>query len=219
MGCTKGYLEVEKPNSKVLLIEDDRSLVRILEAFLKQEGYPVTIAHDSPEALDALTHSTPELILMDLALPPSNRVQEGIQLMEQSFQRAPCAKVVIMTGEGTLDTALACIRRGAEDYLIKPINPIALSVILERALKRQRLERLTEALQKERSANGKLGRILGKSFLMQRVFAQIQHAAQRDANVLILGESGTGKGLVAETIHDLSSRRNAPFVKVNLSIA
>jgi two-component system response regulator AtoC len=215
MGHAQGYLEVEKSNSQVLLIEDDPSLARILEAFLQEEGYPVTIAHNSPEALDALARCAPELILMDLALPPSNRVEEGIQLMEQSLRRVPSAKVVIMTGEGTLDTALSCIRRGAEDYLIKPINPSALSVILERALKRQRLERLTETLQKERSAGGKLGKILGSSFLMQRVFSQIHHAAQRDANVLILGESGTGKGLVAETIHDLSPRRNGPFVKVN----
>ncbi|MEW6443594.1 MAG: sigma-54 dependent transcriptional regulator [bacterium] len=214
-GHSEAYLEVEKSKSAVLLVEDDPTLARILELFLREEGYPVTLARSSPEAVDALRISSPELVLMDLALPPSNQVGEGMELMEQCFRRVPQAKVIIVTGEGTLETALSCIRKGAEDYLIKPINPSSLSVILERALKRQKLERLTETLQKERSATGRLGKILGSSFLMQRVFAQVLHAAQRDANVLVLGESGTGKGLVAETIHDLSPRRSQPFVKVN----
>ena len=110
---------------------------------------------------------------------------------------------------------MACIRQGAEDYLVKPIDLEKLSVIFERALQRQKLEQWMRTIPAERIEKARLGRLLGQSFLIQRVYAKIRHAAERDANVLILGESGTGKGLVAETIHGLSKRRDKPFVKVN----
>lgn len=210
-----GYLDIDRSRAHVLLVEDDRPLARLLGSYLQEQGYPVTCTYDASEALSLLVRRSPEIILMDLALPPSNRVEEGIRLMEQSLRHLPQTKVIVMTGEGTLETALSCVRSGAEDYLVKPVNPSVLAVVLERALKRQRIEKLAAALKAEKSAENRLGRIVGRSFLMQRVFDEIRSAAQRDVNVLILGESGTGKGLVARTIHDLSSRRNGPFVQVN----
>ena len=135
--------------------------------------------------------------------------------MEFCLRSAPPTKIVIISGEGTVDTAMACIRQGAEDYLVKPIDLEKLSVIFERALQRQKLEQWMATVRTERVEKARLGKLLGQSFLMQRVFAKIRHAAERDANVLILGESGTGKGLVAKTIHELSNRREKPFVKVN----
>lgn len=210
-----GYLDIDRSRAHVLLVEDDRSLAGLLGSFLQEQGYPVTCTYDAPEALALLVQRSPEVIVMDLALPPSNRVEEGIRLMEQSLRHLPQTKVIVMTGEGTLETALSCVRRGAEDYLVKPVNPTVLAVVLERALKRQMVEKLAALLKAEKISQGRLGRIVGRSFGMQRVFEQIRSAAQRDVNVLLLGESGTGKGLVARTIHDLSPRRSGPFVKVN----
>lgn len=215
MELQPGYLEIDRSRAHVLLVEDDRSLAGLLGSFLQEQGYPVTCTHDAPEALALLVRRSPEVILMDLALPPSNCVEEGIRLMEQSLRHLPQTKVIVMTGEGTLETALSCVRRGAEDYLVKPVNPSVLAVVLDRALKRQRIEKLAAALRAEKTTESRLGRIVGRSFLMARVFDQIRSAAQRDVNVLILGESGTGKGLVARTIHDLSPRRSGPFVQVN----
>ena len=215
MQSPQDYPEVEKAKTRVLVVEDDPSLCRLLESFLRQESYQVTSCHTAPEAVIHLQSKTFHLVLLDLALPPSNRVSEGLALMEYCFRSAPHTKIVIISGEGTVDTAMACIRQGAEDYLVKPIDLEKLSVIFERALQRQKLEQWMRTIQDERIEKARLGRLLGQSFLIQRAYAKIRHAAERDANVLILGESGTGKGLVAETIHGLSKRRDKPFVKVN----
>ncbi len=215
MQSPQDYPELEKAEIRVLVVEDDPSLCRILESFLRQESYQVTSCRTAPQAAERLKKERFHLVLLDLALPPSNSISEGLALMEYCLRSAKHTKIVIISGEGTVDTAMACIRKGAEDYLVKPIDLTKLSVIFERALERQKLEQWTETIQSERIQKASLGRLLGQSFLMQRVFVKIRHAAQRDANVLILGESGTGKGLVAETIHDLSKRRDKPLVKVN----
>jgi len=215
MQSAQEYPELEKAKTRVLVVEDDASLCRILESFLRQEAYQVTSCNTAPEASERLKAESFHLVLLDLALPPTNNVSEGLALMEYCLRSAKHTKIVIISGEGTVDTAMACIRQGAEDYLVKPIDLAKLSVIFERALQRQKLEQWTETIQSERVRKARLGRLLGQSFLMQRVYAKIRNAAERDANVLILGESGTGKGLVAETIHDLSKRRDKPFVKVN----
>ena len=215
MQSAQEYPELEKAKTRVLVVEDDASLCRILESFLRQEAYQVTSCNTAPEASERLKAESFHLVLLDLALPPTNNVSEGLALMEYCLRSAKHTKIVIISGEGTVDTAMACIRQGAEDYLVKPIDLAKLSVIFERALQRQKLEQWTETIQRERVRKARLGRLLGQSFLMQRVYAKIRHAAERDANVLILGESGTGKGLVAETIHELSKRRDKPFVKVN----
>lgn len=215
MHSPQDYPEVEKAKTRVLVIEDDPSLCRILASFLRQESYQVTSCNTAPEALEHLKAESFHLLLLDLSLPPSNRVSEGLALMEHCLRSARQTKIIIISGEGTVDTAMACIRQGAEDYLVKPIDLGKLSVIFERTLQRQKLEQWMETVRCERIEKASLGRLLGQSFLMQRVYAKVRHAAKRDANVLILGESGTGKGLVAETIHGLSGRRDKPFVKVN----
>ncbi len=215
MEKSSAYLLVEKEHASVLIVEDDRSLARLLETYLRQEHYPVHTAHTIPEAKRLLIETRPHLILLDLALPPTNDVNQGLDFMRHCLKAVPHAKIIIMTGEGTMDTAMTCIRQGAEDYLVKPINLGTLSVILERALKRQKLEQEMALLQKARTRKAQMGKLLGESFLMQRVFEKVRHAAQRDDNVLLLGESGTGKGVVAETLHALSGRKANRLVKVN----
>jgi len=211
------YLQVEKEKTPVLIVEDDRPLARLLASFLEQENYQVTICHCPQEAARHLRHDHPHLLLLDLALPPSNHIDEGLRFMTRCLQKSQRTKIVIMTGEGTMDTAMNCLSQGAEDYLVKPVKLSAMSVIFERALKRRKLELLMESMRETRRENARLGNLIGESFLMQRIFEKIRTAAQLEDNVLLLGESGTGKGLVAETIHGLSRRRGGPFVKVNCS--
>jgi len=210
-----GYLEVEKRNASLLIVEDDQSLNRILESYLREEGYQVKTCLTIPSAEEMIRTESQHIILADLALPPTCDVQDGLRFMKLCLQTVPHTKVVVITGEGTMDTAISCMRQGAEDYLVKPVNLSALSVILERALKHRMLEQHMEALLQKRLEKARLGSILGESFLMQRVFDKVRLAAQRDDNVLVLGESGTGKGVVAQMIHDLSRRRDRAFVKVN----
>jgi len=217
MNTSDRYLQVEKENTPVLIVEDDRPLARLLGSFLQQESYRVTICHGVQEAARLLREERPHLLLLDLALPPTNNIQEGLRFMSHCLQESHHTKIVIMTGEGTMDTAMNCLCHGAEDYLVKPVQLGAMSVIFERALKRRKLELLMESMREARMENARLGNLIGESFLMQRVFEKIRLAAERDDNVLLLGESGTGKGVVAETIHALSRRRDRPFVKVNCS--
>ena len=161
MGHAQGYLEVEKSNSQVLVVEDDPSLCRILESFLRQESYQVTSCNTAPEASERLRAESFHLVLLDLALPPSNNVSEGLALMEYCLRSAQHTKIVIISGEGTVDTAMACIRKGAEDYLVKPIDLAKLSVIFERALQRQKLEQWTETIRSERVRKARLGKASG----------------------------------------------------------
>jgi len=209
------YLHVEKATSSVLIVEDDFSLACLLKSYLHQETYQASICHTPREALKNLQTRPPDLILLDLSLPPMHNVNEGLQFMTACLPTSPHSKIIIMTGEGTRDTAVNCIRLGAEDYLVKPIDLSALSVIIERALKHRNLELRLASMQKERREKACLGKLLGESFLMQRVFDKIHQAARTDDNILLQGESGTGKGLAAETIHIMSRRKNKPFVKVN----
>jgi len=217
MQAHDGYLQLEKEKTPVLIVEDDRPLARLLGSFLQQEHYRVTVCHGIPEAAVHLREERPHILLLDLALPPSNSIEEGLRFMTHCLQESHRTKIVIMTGEGTMDTAMHCLCHGADDYLVKPVQLSTMSVIFERALQRRKLELLMESLREERLENARLGDLIGESFLMQRVFEKIRLAAERDENVLLLGESGTGKGLVAQTIHGLSRRRDRPFVKVNCS--
>ena len=217
MNTADGYLRLEKEKTPVLIVEDDRPLARLLGSFLQQENYRVTICHAIPEAARHLREEQPHILLLDLALPPSNSIEEGLRFMTRCLQESHRTKIVIMTGEGTMDTAMNCLCHGAEDYLVKPVQLAAVSVIFERALQRRKLELLIESMRDARLERARLGELIGESFRIQRVFEKIRLAAQRDDNVLLLGESGTGKGLVAKTIHGLSRRRDRPFVKVNCS--
>jgi len=210
-----GYLAVEKANAPLLLVEDDLALCRILETYLREEGYRVTSCLTVSAAAEHLRNHPPHLILTDLSLPPTCDVEEGLKFVKECLRTVPQGKIVVMTGEGTMDTAIHCLRQGVEDYLVKPVNLATLSVILERALQHRTLEQLMEAMRRERMERARLGGLLGESFLMQRVFEKLRLAAMRDDNVLLLGESGTGKGLAARMIHALSRRKDGPFVKVN----
>jgi DNA-binding NtrC family response regulator len=201
--------------SRILIVEDDPVLLDQLTWALK-ERFQVLRARDATEGR-RLWASDPDVYLFDMRLPPSGQVDEGLNLLRDLRQREPDATVVMMSGEGERRDAIRAIELGAFDFFQKPVDSAELRVILARALERRRLLAENRALRQQARENGSFGRLVGKSGPMVRLFREIEKVAPSDATVLIQGESGTGKELVAHSIHAGSSRRERPFVAVNVS--
>ncbi|MBZ5533297.1 MAG: sigma-54 dependent transcriptional regulator [Acidobacteriia bacterium] len=197
----------------VLVVDDDPSLTRTLQEFLEEEGYLVEIAHDGEEAL-AIQKKNPRicLALLDLMMP----LTDGITLMEQLRREDPDLAVMIMTGFGTIETAVEAIKRGAEDYLTKPLEPEAVKKKVGRIVEvfrlRSRVSQLESHLHRCRPSFDSLVYV---SPLMQRAVEKARTAAESDSPVLVLGETGTGKELLARAIHAASGRAANQFVPVN----
>jgi putative PEP-CTERM system response regulator len=205
----------EATRGRILIVEDDPVLLDQLTWALK-ERFQVLRARDATEGR-RLWASDPDVYLFDMRLPPSGQVDEGLNLLKDVRQREPDATVVMMSGEGERRDAIRAIELGAFDFFQKPVDSAELRVILARALERRRLLAENRALREQARENGSFGRLVGKSSAMLRLFREIEKVAPSDATVLIQGESGTGKELVAHSIHAGSSRRERPFVAVNVS--
>lgn len=196
----------------ILVVDDDARLAGTLREFLEQEGYAVEVALSAAEAL-ALHERHPNLAvaLVDLIMP----VTDGLALMEELHRRDPDLAVVIMTGFGTIETAVEAIKRGAEDYLTKPFDHQAVRKKVARLMEvfelRDRVLRLEANLQRSSSFET----IVTASPVFQRVLEKARVAAGSDASVLLLGETGTGKEMLARAIHAASPRAGRPFAPVN----
>jgi DNA-binding NtrC family response regulator len=200
---------------RILIVEDDPILLDQLFWALKGK-FDVLRARDAQEGR-GLCDSEPDLYLLDMRLPPSNEVEEGLNLLKGVRQRDPDATVIMMSGEGERRDALKAMELGAFDFFKKPIDPEELRVILGRALERRRLLAENRVLRAQARGDGSFGQLIGKSAPMLRLFREIGKVAPSDATVLIQGESGTGKELVAHSIHAGSPRSDRPFVPVNVS--
>jgi two-component system NtrC family response regulator len=195
-------------------VEDDAILLEQLTWALKGK-FAVSAARDATHGR-GLCESEPDLYLFDLRLPPSGQVQEGMDLLRYVRKRDPDSTVVMMSGEGEREHALRAIALGAFDFFQKPIDTAELLLILHRALERRRLlAENRELRQAARPLSASLGRIIGQSAPMKALARDIERVAGSDATVLILGESGTGKDLVAQSIHAGSPRHDRAFVAVN----
>jgi len=202
-----------RQHCKILVVDDDASLAHTLRHFLEQEGYTVEVALSPAEALE-IQATTPDLMLalIDLIMPLS----DGLKLMEQMRQSNPDLPVIIMTGFATIETAVESVKRGAEDYLTKPFDPDTVRKKVGRVMEmmelRKRLAQLEANLHERRVPFESLVYV---SPMMQRVVELARTAAESDASVLLLGETGTGKEMLARVIHGTSRRASAPFVAVN----
>ncbi len=208
---------------RVVILDDDREMVSLLEDFLTSEGYlisPFSNALDALTALrpsGALAHDKNEgdidLIITDLKMAQ----MDGMQFLQVIKSERPEIPVVLITAFGSIDTAIEAMKKGAYHYLVKPFKLTEMAVIVQRAVERRALTRenfnLKEQLKKERGIEG----IVGNSKPMQTVFDLIKRVSNSQANVLITGESGTGKEMVARAIHSLSERREKPFIAINCS--
>jgi len=195
----------------ILVVDDERDIRELVKEILEDEGYEVGVAENGEAARRARRERRPDLILLDIWMPDV----DGITLLKEwSDERGPACPVIIMSGHGTVETAVEATRLGAYDFIEKPLSMAKLLLTISRALDAERLRRENLGLRKYAPP---LLEPLGKSGVMQRLREQIQRVAQHDAWVLISGEPGTGKELCARYLHNCSPRRNAPFVDVSVA--
>ena len=201
-----------RPRLKVLVVDDDAATRDGLKALLETWGYAATAAPEGKAALDICNANLPHAVVTDLMMPGMT----GLEFVEALGARAQQLAVIMVTGQGTIETAVQAIKLGAYDYLIKPLEPPKLREVLERGLKQVALAREANALrQKLESPLGSYGELIGKSPPMRQLYQRLGQIAPTDAAVVVSGESGTGKELVARTLHDLSPRRDGEFLALN----
>ena len=196
---------------RVLIVEDDAPARKGMADLLSLWGYEVTTASDGAEALERVAEESPAVVVSDLVMPG----MDGLALLSALRVDHPEITVIMLTGQGSIESAVQAMKEGAYDYLTKPLDPARLQILLERALDRAESVREVHRLRRELRHRGAFGRLVAGTPAMQEITRQIEQVAPTDATVLVLGESGTGKELVARTIHDHSARRRGPFVAVN----
>jgi DNA-binding NtrC family response regulator len=197
--------------SRILLVDDDAGLRRIIQFKLSKNGYTVTSAADGAEALSLLRHHQYDLILSDLKMPNL----DGLELLAQVKKLQPDTQVILMTAYATVSQAVQAVKLGAFDYLTKPFDDDQLFLVLEKALKVSRLEEENRHLKDQLKGLSGGRQMAGISAKFRGMMTLIEKIAPTDATILISGESGTGKELVARTIHRLSPRRDKEFIAVN----
>jgi two-component system response regulator AtoC len=194
----------------VLLVDDDAETLDWLAEFVKTEGFTVATADSVRNARIQLTRLVPDVLLADLLLPDG----QGIELLE-NLEKRDATEFVLMTGHASMESAIDALRAGATDYLVKPVDIDRLKAILHRVPRPDELREEIGELRTELRKLGRMGQLLGNSPPMQRLYDQLSRVAPTSATVLLIGESGTGKEIAAQTVHDLSRRRRAPFLPLN----
>src|SRR5215472_2548251 len=196
---------------KVLVVDDDAASRKGLAALLSGWGYATEEAGDGDEALEKARTVLPSVVITDLVMPK----RDGLALLGAMKEELPFAAVILLTGQGSIDTAVAALKEGAYDFLTKPVDIARLKMLVPKAAERAEDGREVQVLRRRVKQVWGLGKLVGNSVTMQGVYRLIELAAPTAAPVLITGESGTGKELVARTLHERSARRRGPFVAVN----
>jgi two-component system, NtrC family, response regulator PilR len=200
-----------KAETKILVVDDEKSILEFLEIMLKREGYAVETAESSSKALTFLKKSKFDLIISDISMPE----MDGIQLLTKVRQIHSESAVIIMTAHGSTGSAVEAMKLGASDYLTKPFQIDEMKIAIETALKSVELEKENRNLKTQLGMKFSLNNIVGTSIGMQEVFDLVKRVAPTKSNIMILGESGTGKELVAQAIHANSLNPATPFVVIN----
>ncbi len=201
---------MKKTEGKILVVDDEKSMREILQIFLKNEGYSVSVADNGQSAIEAVKKDIFDLIITDMKMPKVS----GLDVLKSVKKITPDTVVVIITAFGTTESAVEAMKLGAYDYIQKPFQMDDIRLVVKNALEKQKLQK-DVAILKEQLKPPSLENIIGKSSLMQAMFEVISKSAESNASVLIAGESGTGKELVAKAIHSLSPRKDHHFVAVN----
>jgi DNA-binding NtrC family response regulator len=196
---------------RILIVEDKDSLRQMLATAIKKSGYAVDEANDGPVAIEKIRKRPYHLVITDLRLPNLS----GLDVLRAQREVDATIPVLIMTAFGTIEEAVEAIKDGAFDFLTKPVDISHLSLLIERALQHRILQLENTLLKEEAQERYGIPRIIGESTSILRVSSDIQRVAPTDATVLLTGESGTGKEVFSRAIHQLSPRRDKPFVTVN----
>ncbi len=197
--------------AKILIADDEPTSRRGLQELLTSWGYEVAAAADGEEAFEKASEFRPALIIADLVMPR----MDGLALLHALKDDATPPSLIILTGQGTIETAVGAMREGAYDYLTKPVDVGRLRLLVEKALEQGAVLKEVKVLRHQVRHLGRLGRLVGNTRAMKEVYRLMELAAPSTAPVLIWGESGTGKELAARTIHDLSPRKQSPFLPIN----
>jgi two-component system NtrC family response regulator len=200
---------------KLLIVEDDEAIRTQLKYALR-ERYTLFFAENRARALALVSESQPDVVSLDLGLPPhSDTAEEGLQALHEILRAAPTTKVIVLTGNGDRANARRAVELGAVDYLSKPIDLTEFETVLRRSTYLQTLEIETARAVADAEAAVRFEEIIGGTPRMREIFAMVSLVAKTDVTVLVQGESGTGKELVARAVHAKSRRKNAPFVPIN----
>ena len=196
--------------SDILIVDDEEDIRELVAGILGDEGHETRTAHDSDSAIAAIADRVPRLVFLDIWLQGSKL--DGLALLDQIKAMHPDLPVVMISGHGTIETAVSAIRRGAYDFIEKPFKADRLILICERALETSKLRREVSDLRKR---SGESVELIGVSAAMNHLRQTIERVAPTNSRVMILGPSGSGKEMVARAIHAASSRANGPFVTLN----
>jgi DNA-binding NtrC family response regulator len=193
-----------------LVVDDDELILTSLSEFLQIEGYGVATARRYGEALAQLAAGEFQVVIADVSMPEV----DGLELLKMIRNRYPETAVIMVTGYGTIENAVKAIKRGAFDYMTKPIIDDEIKLVIERALRQQALTAENRSLRRQLAERYSLENVVGQDYKMLKVFDLIEAVADTPTTVLVTGESGTGKSMIARAIHQWSNRRDKPFVEV-----
>lgn len=196
---------------KILVVDDDVSILKVLQMRLESEHYAVVAASEIREAKERIAEGSFDIALLDLKLDGGT----GIELMKSLREVDPDLPVIILTAYGTIESAVGAMKEGAYSYLTKPFDYRELLIQIRNGIEKAKLSREVKRLRSMLRADFEGQSIIGQSEAMKRVFEAVALSAETDSNVFISGESGTGKGLVAKALHQLSERKDKPFVPIN----
>src|SRR4051812_912768 len=200
-----------EPRARILIVDDQRNMRTTTALVLRQAGYDVTEAESGEVALSRLLVEPFDLVLTDLKMAPL----DGLAVLRGALEIAPATQVIVMTGYGTVESAVEAMKEGAYDYISKPFKEGELLVRVQRALEKKRLLVDVGLFSDEFRERYKLDALVGRSAPMRELLTRLVRVAPTDVTVLISGESGTGKELIARAIHANSRRAARPFVPVN----
>jgi DNA-binding NtrC family response regulator len=195
----------------ILVVDDEKNIREGLGKVLEIDGYKVLLASDGRQAIEVLQHGDIDLVITDLKMPNLS----GDELLRWTAGEFATLPVIVLTGHGTIENAVQAMKEGAYDYLTKPVNMDRLSLLVQRALSNRELMREYRILQDELQKRHQFSNILGKSESMKKIFEVVQQVSPSKASVLITGESGVGKEMIADAIHYNSPRKDKPLIKVH----
>ncbi len=195
----------------ILVVDDEKNILKVVSMTLKDSGFDVDTARSAEEAVDKFRQRSFDLMVTDIKLPG----RSGVELLTQIKAEQPDVPVIVITAFGTIENAVEAMKKGAFNYLTKPVNPDELITVVREALEKFDLKRENAALKAELRQKYTFSNIVGKSVAMQEVFDTVRMVSKTQSSVLIAGESGTGKELVARAIHFDSDRAGGPFVTVD----
>jgi len=211
MTMEEATINGETVGERVLIVEDDPSTRTGLAELVQAWGFQTDEASDGEEGFRKVTSFRPAIIVSDLVMPRMG----GHELLRTLKDQLSDITFILLTAQGTIESAVEAIKDGAYDYLSKPVDPQRLRILLQKAVERQETLREVRLLRRQLREQGSFGRIVGNSPGIRSLYRVIEQAAPTAASVLVWGESGTGKELVAQTVHELSPRASFPFVAIN----